>query len=52
MPGPFPVPPIFQGKSPGDEVDWFEGSWTSDCYVEQRELEEEFRHANFSDAAK
>ena len=21
MPEPFPVPPIFQGKSPGDEVD-------------------------------
>ena len=20
MPGPFPAPPIFQGKSPGDEV--------------------------------
>ena len=31
---------------------WFEGSWTPDCYVEQRELEEEFRHANFYDAAK
>ena len=43
MPGPFPAPPIFGGKSPGDEVGTFLGPWSKTRETRKKTLQEKER---------